>query len=1138
MRILQRPSAGTGPGRNELCPCGSGRKYKHCCAGKRLGLAAPVGSVQPPRDELARVRGLRGAGRFLEAARLAEAYTRRNPTDAEGHAALGLVHFYAGRAAEALPYLLRATRLAPKVAQHHHDAGWALEALGRDAEAMTAFQYAVDLDDRHFEALERLGDHLLANGNNKEAIECFRRIADREPGTVRGRINRGKVLQEEGRQAEVEALLAQSVALYPANPELKRFLAAVLREQGRFEEAIPLLEQATKGKPVETEKAYFDLVMSKRIGKDDRPVVERMEALLDYRSLPDVSRQRIHFGLGKACDDLADYAAAMRHYDMANRLAARGRPFDRAHFGAYVHRTIASATAEFFHEYADLGSPSELPVLVLGMPRSGTTLVEQILSSHPQVGGGGELPFWNEAAHEFARLGAAAITPAHAGRVAADYEAVLRGIAPAARRVTDKTPGNYVWIGLFHLVFPRGRIIHCRRDPVDTCLSNYFANFTAPMPYTYDKGHLAFVYKCYRRLMAHWRAVLPPGTMLEVDYEELVADPEQVTRKMIDFIGLEWDDACLRPQDNQRLVRTASMWQARQPVYRRSVERWRRYEPWLGELRELLDEDDAGGDVDPTSDNAKIPLARRLRDAGRLDEAVSALQEGLRELSYDPVIYNELGTLCLMTNRVDEAVDGFERAIGLNPNFAVAYYNLGAAMERQGRPADAVAALRKAIALKPDLGSAYSRLGNLLETQGEHDEAMVCFRRASELLTSPAERDLEEAKLLLGEGRSAEAEPLLRNAIALDPDNSLAHAIFGDLLGHMGRLTEAVTLLRKATELDPDRVGAWHNMTILTKVSAADQPLVERMTEMLQQPRRTDFERAMLHFALGKAHDDLGETKQAIGHFDQGNVLERKKLTFDRAALAAGVDRLIETFTADYFARYAAVGVTSELPVFVLGMPRSGTTLVEQIVSAHPAVAPGGELTFWSDHQEAPGGAQTVRQFADEYLALLRGIGPDAARVTDKNPYNFLSLGLIRLALPRARVIHCRRDPIDTCLSVYFTRFAVPQPFAYDRGDLVFYYRQYARLMTHWRAALPADRLLEVEYEALTADPEALTRRIVAFCGLPWDDACLRPEQNQGLVKTASVWQARQPVYRTSVERWRRYEPWLGELRELHTGAA
>jgi hypothetical protein len=221
-------------------------------------------------------------------------------------------------------------------------------------------------------------------------------------------------------------------------------------------------------------------------------------------------------------------------------------------------------------------------------------------------------------------------------------------------------------------------------------------------------------------------------------------------------------------------------------------------------------------------------------------------------------------------------------------------------------------------------------------------------------------------------------------------------------------------------------------------------------------------------------------------------------------------------------------------------MPRSGTTLVEQILSSHPAVAAGGELNFWGDRLRgwlAPkfgaADAGALAKAAEDYRAELRRIGPDALRVTDKTPRNYELLWPLRLAFPEARVIHCRRSPVDTCLSIFFKNFSARQGYACDRGDLVFFYRQYKRLMDHWRRTLPADRFTEVVYETLVADREAETRRLIAFCGLNWDDACLAPERNSRAVKTPSLWQVRQRVYHTSVERWRRYEPWLGELREL-----
>jgi hypothetical protein len=229
--------------------------------------------------------------------------------------------------------------------------------------------------------------------------------------------------------------------------------------------------------------------------------------------------------------------------------------------------------------------------------------------------------------------------------------------------------------------------------------------------------------------------------------------------------------------------------------------------------------------------------------------------------------------------------------------------------------------------------------------------------------------------------------------------------------------------------------------------------------------------------------------------------------------------------------------------VFILGMPRSGTTLVEQIVSSHPDVAAGGELPFWVERGAAwdadeidPLSADGAARIAADYSAVLDGISTAAARVTDKLTFNFLWVGMIHALFPNAAIIHCRRHPVDTCLSIYTNLFQTPMPFAAERRNLVHCYREYLRLMAHWRAVLPADRFLEVDHEALVGDPDSVTRRIVAFCGLDWDDACLRPELNERPVRTSSLWQVRQPINRSRLERWRRYEPWLGELRELLPG--
>jgi hypothetical protein len=339
-------------------------------------------------------------------------------------------------------------------------------------------------------------------------------------------------------------------------------------------------------------------------------------------------------------------------------------------------------------------------------------------------------------------------------------------------------------------------------------------------------------------------------------------------------------------------------------------------------------------------------------------------------------------------------------------------------------------------------------------------------------------------------------------------------------------------------ELAPGDATLHLSLVRIKRITEDDRPTVERVLDRLDAPALPERQRMTLHFAAGKAFDDLGDYASAIEHFDAANRIRRKTAPFDRSEFATGIDELIARFSRGFFLESAALGNEDETPVLVLGMPRSGTTLIERILSSHPHVGGGGERAFWS--KNAPAWANGARELVaradglrEDYLRLLRSIAPDALRVTDKTTANFLYVGLVHALFPRARIVHCRRNPVDTCLSIYATQFGQTWGFESDRGDLAAYYRQYVRLMDHWRRVLPADRLLDIDYEEAVAAPEATARRLVAFCALDWDPACLHPERNPDRIRTASVWQARQPIYQDSVERWRNYAPWLGELREL-----
>jgi tetratricopeptide (TPR) repeat protein len=396
------------------------------------------------------------------------------------------------------------------------------------------------------------------------------------------------------------------------------------------------------------------------------------------------------------------------------------------------------------------------------------------------------------------------------------------------------------------------------------------------------------------------------------------------------------------------------------------------------------------------------------------------------------------------------------------------------------------------------------------------------------------------AQILSEAGQTAAAEACLQRAVARDPGTPALYLQLGKLSQQLGRFGPATAAFERAIELQPDFAEAWLSLVSARKITAADQTLFERITACLDGDRLTDHNRARLHYGLGKAHDDLGDYAAAMRHFDQANAICAKRLrmsgrAIDRRRHAANVDRLIATFTREFFAHHAALGTASELPILVIGMIRSGTTLTEQIMSSHAAIGAAGELRFWGERGVLIGdivsgllNPPSARRLAEKYCALLRGLAPGALRVIDKMPTNFLLLGLIHLIFPRARIIHCRRNPVDTCLSIYTTPYSNLPDFAHERSNIVFYYREYLRLMEHWRNVLPADCMLDVDYEELIADRQAVARRIMAFCGLPWDDACLRHESNERAVRTPSQWQARQPIYRSSVARWRHYEPWLG----------
>jgi Flp pilus assembly protein TadD len=538
-----------------------------------------------------------------------------------------------------------------------------------------------------------------------------------------------------------------------------------------------------------------------------------------------------------------------------------------------------------------------------------------------------------------------------------------------------------------------------------------------------------------------------------------------------------------------------------------------------------------------------LALATQCLRAGRPADAIAPLHDAALLQPSNPIIQHDLGLACLEVDRVPDAIAAFERAVASNPSYADAYFRLGIALEKLGDIGGAIAAYDRATELQPSLTEAWFRAGALVYIMGHRDEAIGCFRRAAATGGNTGFGRLGKARALLTEDRNQEAELVLRKTLSLDPTNAMAHDLLGNLLSEFGRFDEARECFERAIEIAPLMAGSYYELVRCRPATSEDDGLLQRMEAALATPGLEAAQGLRLHLAIGKAAEDLGDYALAMQHFDAADAMRRASASFDPNAFSSEIDRLIARSTPAWIARAPELGNCDATPVLIVGMPRSGTTLVEQIVSMHPEVAPGGELHFWNQRAAAwhrSGAAGNERPFfakaAADYLRVLHAIAPKAARVTDKMPFNFLWAGLIHVAFPGAIIIHCRRALVDTALSIHQTHFHPSLAFPTGGDELVAYFHGYQRLMDHWRSVLPVDRFIEVDYEDLTRAPEPLIRRIIAASGLAWHHSCLRPELNPRTVKTPSKWQTRQPIYQTSVARWRRYEPWLGPLRALVDG--
>jgi tetratricopeptide (TPR) repeat protein len=534
---------------------------------------------------------------------------------------------------------------------------------------------------------------------------------------------------------------------------------------------------------------------------------------------------------------------------------------------------------------------------------------------------------------------------------------------------------------------------------------------------------------------------------------------------------------------------------------------------------------------------AVAQLARTLTAVGRGAEAVPYYERLLARNRRDDVL-DEYAAFLAGLGRYEASARCYRDLLTRMPGNGRLHANLGHVLHCLGDFRAAVEHCRRAIAHEPQLPEAHLHLGNSLLALNVLHEAEDAYRAGLELAPDHAALHTAHAMAERAVGRLADAEASARRALAIRPDAADTLALLGSLAIDHGRFDEAEALLRRALSIDPDLPEALTSLAMLRKMSASDGPWRDAAERVLA--RGLPVAHAInLHHALGKYYDDVDERAAAFQQHRLGNELARRsRFRYDRAEMTQRVTRILAAFDRHALAALTPGGLVSERPVFVVGMPRSGTSLTEQILASHPQVHGAGELLYWifaADAERAAPPEQRAARINELGRAYLEGLAtqaPDASRVVDKLPVNFRHIGLIHAALPGARFIHLERNSLDTCLSIYFQGFSAAHPYATDLGDLAHYYHEYRRLMAHWRTALPPRALLEVRYEDLVDDPEGWSRRMLAHIGLPWDPRCLEFHRTDRPVLTASNWQVRQPISKGSVGRWHRYEQYLAPLRE------
>ena len=548
--------------------------------------------------------------------------------------------------------------------------------------------------------------------------------------------------------------------------------------------------------------------------------------------------------------------------------------------------------------------------------------------------------------------------------------------------------------------------------------------------------------------------------------------------------------------------------------------------------------------IEPDSFHAVFWQSHAYKKLGKLAEALHAAKRAIELNPNDPQAMTQLGVCQMDARLLPEAEANFRNAAAMAPNIIPLQLNLSQCLHLQGKRREASGVLRQTLLSSPQNANSLMQLAQHLLTQNNAPGAAEVAKRVLEIAPTHAMAKILLARILLEDNRGAEAALILQSIVEKGTDDAQVLAMFGTAAQGLGHMQDALKAFNASIELSPEQGYGYFALANSKKLTDDDRAMIQQMDKLAESNTLPPKQQSFLQYGRGKAAEDLGEYEKSMAAYDEANRIEYdlkfRNHPFDKRRYAEPFERSIRQFSSVFLEKNKGRGLDSDAPIFVVGMMRSGTTLVEQILSCHPEVGAAGEQTFWLDNwrsgineQKGEIDSERIREIGERYLKLLSDLAPGKQRIVDKMPVNYAGIGIIHAAFPNARIIHTRRNPVDTCISIYATPNRALNEYAHNKENIVFAYRQYLKVMKHWRNVLPTDRFFEVDYEELISNSETVTRQMVEFCGLPWNDACLRPHENKRSVVTPSVWQVRQPLYRSSMERWKRFEPWLGAFKEL-----